>query len=343
MGIRAAVLGGTGYAGGELLRLLDAHPDLEVGPVAAGSNAGRLVRDVHPHLLTLADRPLLSIDDGRLADVDIAFLALPHGQSAQIATTLPIEFAIVDLGAHFRLAAPAAWSAFYVGEHAGSWAYGLPELVGARENVAGAKRIANPGCYPTAILLALAPLLNAGVVTATDIVAVAVSGTSGSGRSPQLRLLGAEVMGDVSAYSAGGSHRHIPEMREALATITPSAVILSFAPLLAPMARGLLATCTGPQAGDTDTSALRQALTDAHDAEPFVCVLPGGPWPHTAATASSNACHLQVAADPSTGRAAVVAAIDNLGKGAAGQTIQNANLALGLAESSGLTVKGTGP
>ena len=343
MGMTAAVLGASGYAGGELLRLVDAHPGLELGPVAAGGNAGRLLGELHPQLPTLADRRLVGADDASITDAEVVFLALPHGESARFAADLRDDQVVIDLGADFRLADAADWQSFYAGDHAGTWPYGLPELPGGRERLRGTRRIANPGCYPTAVALALAPLLAAGLVEPADIVVVAASGTSGAGRTPKPHLLATEVMSDLSPYKVGGTHQHIPEMRQSLTAAAGHDVSLSFTPVLAPMPRGILATCTARLAGEDDDAALQAALVDAYADEPFVTVLPTGQWPHTAATFGSNSCHLQVAVDGTAGRAVVVAAIDNLGKGAAGQAVQNANIALGLPEPTGLAVNGVAP
>jgi N-acetyl-gamma-glutamyl-phosphate reductase len=345
MGLIAAVAGASGYAGGELLRLLVGHPDLDVGPLSAGGNAGRSLGEVHPQLVDLADRPLLAstgeAGDPAFDGADVIFLALPHGASAAVAATLPANALVVDLGADFRLTDPAAWVRFYGGDHAGSWTYGLPELPGVRAAVQSSSRVANPGCYPTAVTLALAPLLAAGVVEPVDVVVVAASGTSGAGRAAKPNLLGSEVMGDVSAYKVGGTHQHLAEIRQSLSVAAGSPVTLSFTPLLAPMPRGILATCTARLAADPE--AVRGAIVSAYADEPFVAVLPEGQWPHTAATAGSNACQLQVAVDDDAGRVVVVAAIDNLGKGAAGQAVQNANLMLGLPEATGLSANGFAP
>src|SRR3954452_18915044 len=344
MGWRASVLGASGYAGGELLRLLARHPNLEVAWLGAGSNAGRLLGDVHPQLVSLADRPLLGADDPRLDDADVLFLALPHGESAAVVERIDNpDLVVVDLGADFRLADADAWQSFYGGGYAGRWPYGLPELPGARRALADQRRIANPGCYPTAVALALAPLLAGGLVEPADVVVVAASGTSGAGRTAKANLLGSEVMGDLSAYKAGGTHQHIPEIRQSLSRAAGEPVSLSFTPVLAPMPRGILATCTARLVTDSSTEDLHAALSAAYDEEPFVTVLPAGQWPHTAATFASNSCHLQVAADASAGRAVVVAAIDNLGKGAAGQAIHIATLALGLQETTGLPIDGVAP
>ena len=338
MGMTASVAGASGYAGGELLRLLLAHPGLEVGPLAAGASAGQPVTDLHPQLPVLADRRFVATDAGALAEADVVFLALPHGESAALAAQLPADLPVIDLGADHRLGDAAAWQRFYGTPYAGQWPYGLPELF--RSDLLGARRIAAPGCYPTSVALALAPLLSRGLVEAQDVVVVAASGTSGAGRSVKANLLGSEVMGDLSAYKVG-AHQHTPEIRQTLSRVSGRPVSLSFTPVLAPMPRGILATCT---ARTTASAAkLRDALLEQYDAEPFVHVLPDGRWPHTAATSGSNACQLQVTVDEDAGRAVVISAIDNLGKGAAGQAVQCANLALGLPEDAGLSASGIAP
>jgi N-acetyl-gamma-glutamyl-phosphate reductase len=350
VGARVAVAGASGYAGGELLRLLAGHPDLEIGPVAAGSSAGRPVTDLHPSLTSLAGHTFLPTDADSLSAADLIFLAMPAGESAALAAQLPPDAVIVDLGPDFRLADPAAWTRFYRIPHAGLWTYGLPELPGARARIQEASRIAVPGCYATASIVALAPLLAAGLAEPSDIVIVAASGTSGAGRGAKPELQGSEVMGAVCAYQAGGVHRHTPEIEQALASVAgdePDApgrgVTVSFTPLLAPMPRGILATCTARLAPGASAETLRDAIASAYAGEPFVRLLPEGRWPSTGATAGSNAVHLQVAADAHAGRAVVAAAIDNLGKGAAGQAVQCANLMLGLAETAGLTANGVSP
>lgn len=345
MGYRAAVAGASGYAGGELVRLLLGHPGIELGLLAAGSGAGRPVTDVHPQLPMLADRTFCTLDElAALGDggADVVFLALPHGQSAAVAAALGSGPVVVDLGADHRLRDPAAWDRAYGGPHAGSWPYGLPELPGTRERLAGARQVAVPGCYPTATSLGLAPLLARGLVEPADLVVVAASGTSGAGRSAKVELVGAEVMADLHAYKVG-THQHRPEIVQTLTDAAGAPVTLSFTPVLAPMPRGILATCTARLRPGVGTAELRAALHDAYADEPFVHLLTEGRWPHTAATLGSNACQLQVAADPDAGRAVVVGAIDNLGKGAAGQALQCANLALGLPETAGLSAAGVAP
>ena len=352
MGARVAVAGASGYAGGELLRLLTGHPDFEVGPLAANSSAGLAVTAAHPQLTGypgLDGAVFAGTDPDVLADADLLFTALPHGESAQLAARLPDHLKVIDLGADFRLADPGAWERYYPTPYAGQWTYGLPELPGARDAIKAAARVAAPGCYATASILALAPLLAAGLADPADIVIVAASGTSGAGRSTRPDLLATEVMGSMSAYQVGGTHRHTPEIEQNIdperAGLPASApVSVSFTPTLAPMPRGILATCTARLRESAATvGQLRGALRAAYDAEPFVHVLPEGGWPVTGATLGSNAAHLQVAADSHAGRAVVVCALDNLVKGAAGQAIQIANLMLGLPETAGLTAHGVSP
>ncbi len=341
--ILASVAGASGYAGGELLRLLAAHPDIEIGPIAAGTSAGQPVGALHPNLTTLADRPMLPTDAATLADADIVFLALPHGESAALVADLPADLPVVDLGADFRLRDGAAWRQYYNPSHAGSWTYGLPELSGQRAAVAASRRVANPGCYATAVALALAPVLAAGLAAPADVVVVAASGTSGAGRKPTDPLLASQVMGSMSPYKVGGVHQHTPEMEQSLSDACGWAVTLSFTPLLAPMPRGIVATCTAAASPGATTASVRAALAEAYADEPFVHLLPSGVWPQTSSVAGTNAVHLQAAVDDHAGRVVIVSALDNLGKGAAGQAVQNANLVLGLAEQAGLTANGVAP
>jgi N-acetyl-gamma-glutamyl-phosphate reductase len=344
MGVRVAVAGASGYAGGELLRIIGGHPDLELGPLAAATSAGAPVTAAHPHLAHLDSRTFEPLDPARLSSADLVFLALPHEESAAVSAVLPAGTPVVDLSASFRLADPRAWSVYYRTPHAGQWCYGLPELPGARERISAARRVAAPGCYATAAILALAPLIGAGLADPRDVVIVAASGTSGAGRSPSAALLATEVIGAMSAYQAGGTHRHTPEIEQALRAVGGGEPVVSFTPMLAPMPRGILATCTARlRDPGTTTAALRETLAAAYDGAPFVRLLPEGRWPSTAATNGSNMAHLQAAADAHAGRAVVVAALDNLGKGAAGQAVQAANLMLGLPETTGLTRQGVAP
>lgn len=357
MGLTVAVAGASGYAGGELLRLLLGHPLLEIGAVTAAGNAGSRLGEHQPHLLPLADRILAPTTADELAGHDLVFLALPHGASAPLAAALPADVVVVDCGADHRLTDPSVWAAFYGGDHAGAWPYGLPELVHAngsrqREALAGARRVAVPGCYPTAVSLAMAPGFAAGLLE-PDVVVVAASGTSGAGRALKPNLLGSEVMGSMTPYAVGGSHRHTPEMEQNLGVAAGSPVRVSFTPTLAPMSRGILATCSARLAPrvldlhDGDPArvsvAVRGAWVEAYAGEPFVHVLPEGAWPRTADTLGANTAHLQVVYDERAGRVVVVAAIDNLAKGTAGGAVQSANLALDLPETIGLPVTGLAP
>ncbi|WP_214416798.1 N-acetyl-gamma-glutamyl-phosphate reductase [Sphaerisporangium fuscum] len=340
--MRAAVAGASGYAGGELLRLLLAHPAVEIGALTAGASAGDVLGVHQPHLPALAGRVLLETTPETLAGHDVVFLALPHGQSAAIAERLGDDTLVVDCGADFRLEDAAEWTRFYGGAHAGTWPYGLPELPGQRDALRAARRVAVPGCYPTAATLALFPAFAAGLAE-PDVVVVAASGTSGAGRSPKPNLLGSEVMGSASAYSVGGTHRHTPEMEQNLSKVAGTPVKVSFTPVLAPMSRGILATCTAPAAPGVTAAGLREAYEAAVKDEPFLRLLPEGAWPATAMTLGANTAVLQVTLDERSGRVVAVIAIDNLTKGTAGGAIQSANLALGLAEELGLPLNGVAP
>jgi N-acetyl-gamma-glutamyl-phosphate reductase len=345
MSVKVAVTGATGYAGGELLRLLLAHPEVEIGAVTAGQSAGSLLGEHQPQLVQLAGRVVQETTPAVLAGHDVVFLALPHGASAAVAAQLPDAELIVDCGADFRLEDPAAWERFYKSPHAGTWAYGLPELPGARVRLAGTDRIAVPGCYPTVSSLALLPAVAAGLVHTEHITVVAVSGTSGAGRSPKTNLLGAEVMGSASAYSVGGGHRHTPEIVQSLQAAAGSdeRVVVSFTPVLAPMARGILATATAPVKPGVEADDVRAAYEKAYADEPFVNLLPAGRWPATKHVLGSNRMDLGVVLDPDAGVLVAVGAIDNLTKGTAGGAIQSMNIALGFPEALGLPLTGMAP
>ncbi|WP_326951170.1 N-acetyl-gamma-glutamyl-phosphate reductase [Amycolatopsis sp. NBC_01307] len=342
MTVNIAVAGASGYAGGELLRLLLIHPEVEIGTLTAASSAGTKLGVHQPHLVPLADRVLAETTPETLAGHDVVFLALPHGHSAAIAAQLGPDVLVVDLGADHRLADAADWQRWYGGDHAGQWPYGLPELPGAREKLAGTKRIAVPGCFPTGGSLALAPALGAGLIEPA-VTVVAVTGTSGAGKSLKPNLLGSEVMGSASAYGVGGAHRHTPEFAQNLSAVAGERVTVSFTPVLAPMPRGILTTASAPLKAGSDAAAVREAYEKAYDAEPFVQLLPEGAWPTTSATLGSNNVQLQVTVDTDARRLVVVAAIDNLTKGTAGGAVQSMNLALGLPETTGLSTVGVAP
>ncbi|TLF81260.1 N-acetyl-gamma-glutamyl-phosphate reductase [Nocardia cyriacigeorgica] len=343
--VRVAVAGASGYAGGEVLRLLLGHPEyrtgrLVIGALTAGSNAGTRLGALQPHLLPLADRVLAPTTVDELAGHDVVFLGLPHGQSAALAEQLPDSTVIIDCGADFRLTDAAAWEKYYGSPHAGSWPYGLPELPGGRDKLRGATRIAVPGCYPTVASLALAPAIAAGIIE-PKVTVVAVSGTSGAGRKLDVGLLGSEVMGSVRAYNIAGAHRHTPEIAQNLSAAGGTDVSVSFTPVLAPMPRGILATCTAPV--KVDAAEARAVYEKAYADEPFVHLLPEGVLPQTGAVLGSNAVALQVAIDEAAGLLVVIGAVDNLTKGTAGAAVQSMNLALGIEETAGLSTVGVAP
>lgn len=343
--VSVAVAGASGYAGGEILRLLLGHPGLAdgrltVGALTASANAGTLLGEQHPHLLPLAGRVLETTALDVLAGHDVVFLALPHGHSAALAEQLGPDTVVIDCGADFRLTDAAAWEKYYGSPHAGSWPYGLPELPGGREQLRGATRIAVPGCYPTAALLALWPAVAADLVEPA-VTVVAVSGTSGAGKSAKVDLLGSEVIGSARAYSIGGRHRHTPEIAQGLAALTARDVTVSFTPVLIPTSRGILATCTARTAATP--SEIRAAYEKAYDAEPFVHLLPEGQLPKTGSVIGSNAAQLAVAVDEQASTLVAVAAIDNLVKGTGGAAVQSMNLALGWPETEGLSIVGVAP
>jgi N-acetyl-gamma-glutamyl-phosphate reductase len=340
--ISVAVAGATGYAGGEVLRLLLGHPAVRIGAVTAGSSAGESLGVLQPHLLPLADRTVEPTTTEVLAGHDVVVLALPHGQSGEIAAALGDDTVVIDCGADFRLTDSGTWARFYGGDHAGSWPYGLPELPGQRAVLRAARRIAVPGCYPTVSTLALAPAVAAALVE-PDLVVVAASGTSGAGKAARPHLLGSEVMGNVSAYGVGGVHRHTPEIVQNLSTLTGDQIRVSFTPMLVPTSRGILATCSAPVRDGVTADDARAAYAKAYADEPFVHLLPSGQWPQTQSVAGSNAVHVQVTVDETARRLVAVGAIDNLTKGTAGGAIQCLNLALGLDETLGLTTVGLAP
>ncbi|MFI0715760.1 N-acetyl-gamma-glutamyl-phosphate reductase [Streptomyces inhibens] len=342
MTVRAAVAGASGYAGGEVLRLLLGHPEVEIGALTGHSNAGQRLGSLQPHLLPLADRELQATTAEVLAGHDVVFLALPHGQSAAVAEELGPDVLVVDCGADFRLDDPADWETFYGSAHAGTWPYGLPELPGGRAALQGTRRIAVPGCYPTAVSLALFPAY-ADRLAEPEAVIVAATGTSGAGKALKPHLLGSEVMGSMSPYGVGGGHRHTPEMIQNLSAVAGERISVSFTPTLAPMSRGILATCSAKAKPGVDAAAVRAAYEKALADERFVRLLPEGQWPSTAAVYGSNAAQIQVAFDAAAGRIIAISAIDNLTKGTAGGAVQSMNIALGLPEELGLSTIGVAP
>ena len=331
--MKIAVVGASGYAGGELLRLLAGHPKFEISYIAAGSNAGELIANLHPQLTNFAGRKFESTNVEMINKCQLAFIALPHGESAKLISRVDKNVKIVDLGADFRLQNPESWQKYYGGEHAGSWVYGLPELVDHKE-ISMSTQVANPGCYATAIALSVAPAIS--IIDCEDIVVVAASGTTGAGRSAKVNLIGSEVMNNLTSYKFGGVHQHTPEIEEVLSKIGKKNVKISFTPILAPMPRGILATVTAKLTTKTSIENVQDLFSSYYKNSKFVTLLATGSMPMTSAVLGSNNAQIQVAIDEHVGRLVVSTAIDNLGKGAAGQAIQNANLMCDLSEDLGL-------
>ncbi|WP_216694261.1 N-acetyl-gamma-glutamyl-phosphate reductase [Dietzia psychralcaliphila] len=345
MAIKVAVAGASGYAGGEFLRLLLGHPalvsgEMEIGTLAAGSSAGQSLAQHHPHLLPLANHVLAETSADTLAGHDVVVLGLPHGHSAEIAEQLGPDVLVIDLGADFRLSDASDWETYYGSVHAGTWPYGLPELPGARAALRSTRRIAVPGCFPTGASIALFPAVAARLIDASGITIVSITGASGAGKAAKVPMLASEVMGSAKAYGVT-THRHAPEITQNLRAVTDSEVSVSFTPVLAPMARGILTTAVAPTTATAEE--LRRVYAEAFDDEPFVHVLPEGVQPMTASVLGSNAVQLGIEVDQRAGRAVFTAAIDNLAKGTAGGAIQSMNLALGLPETAGLSTVGLAP
>jgi N-acetyl-gamma-glutamyl-phosphate reductase len=339
--MKTAVIGGSGYAGGELLRLLAIHPNFEVLIVSAHSNAGELIQSVHPQLQSHKDQRFVSNEQIDFSEIELVFLALPHGESAALIAKIPAQIKIVDLGADYRLEDRTAWEKYYGGNHAGSWVYGLPELSkNQRAAIAKESRVANPGCYATSIALGVAPV--SSLIDVSDIVVVAASGTTGAGRNAKINLIASEVVNSLTSYKFGGVHQHTPEIEQAISSLAETPAKISFTPILAPMPRGILSTITAKLTKSVSVEEMHSIYADYFSADTFVDVLPLGQLPKTNAVTGSNKAMMQVAVDEHTNRLVVSVAIDNLGKGAAGQAIQNANIICGFDETTGLVHDGIG-
>lgn len=348
MTLSVAIAGASGYVGGELMRLVADHPELELKTVTANSNAGERVSSLHPGNRVHADLIFVETTSSNLQGHDIVFLAMPHAKSAEVASWLSETKMVIDCGADFRLQDADAWKKFYGTEHAGTWSYGLPELTLAdggkqRGRLRDVSRIAVPGCNVTAITLALAPALTAGVISPEDIVSVLSVGTSGAGRALSTNLLASEVLGSAHAYGVGGVHRHTPEIEQNLTLASGSKVKVSFTPVLVPMSRGILAVNTAKAVGKLSSDLLHEIYQDAYGDENFVHVLPAGEFPTTGSVVGSNNASIGLSFDEHSGRVVVVCAIDNLVKGTAGAAIQSLNLALGFPEATGLARNGLTP
>ena len=335
--MKTAVVGASGYAGGELLRLLSNHPKFKLSYIAAGSNAGEPITNLHPQLTNFTGRNFEETEIVKINNSDLVFIALPHGESAKLISQIDPKVKVVDLGADFRLVDGKKWEKYYGGKHAGSWVYALPELVD-HKLISSANKVANPGCYATAIALSIAPALS--LINAEDIVVVAASGTTGAGRSAKVNLLGSEVMNNLSSYKFGGIHQHTPEIEQILSSISKASVKISFTPVLAPMPRGILATVTAKLTQQSSAEQIREIYQSFYSGSKFVRLLPVGSMPMTSAVLGTNNAQIQIAVDEHVNRLVISSAIDNLGKGAAGQAIQNANLMCDLAEDAGLEILG---
>mgnify|MGYP001199723440 FL=1 len=335
--MKTAVVGASGYAGGELLRLLSNHPKFKLSYIAAGSNAGEPITNLHPQLTNFTGRNFEETEIAKINNSDLVFIALPHGESAKLISQIDPKVKVVDLGADFRLVDGKKWEKYYGGKHAGSWVYALPELVD-HKLISSANKVANPGCYATAIALSIAPALS--LINAEDIVVVAASGTTGAGRSAKVNLLGSEVMNNLSSYKFGGIHQHTPEIEQILSSISKASVKISFTPVLAPMPRGILATVTAKLTQQSSAEQIREIYQSFYSGSKFVRLLPVGSMPMTSAVLGTNNAQIQIAVDEHVNRLVISSVIDNLGKGAAGQAIQNANLMCDLAEDAGLEILG---
>ena len=338
--MKTVVIGASGYAGGELLRLLATHPHLLVTQVSAHSNAGELITSVHPHLTTYQNQKFVAIEEIDFDQVDVVFIALPHGQSASVVKNIPSHTKVIDLGADFRLSDSAQWDKYYDGEHAGVWTYGLPEIPGQREKISKSVQVSNPGCYATSIITGLLPALD--FIDVSDVVVVAASGTTGAGRSAKINLIASEVMGSLTSYKFGGVHQHTPEVEQELSNVSGKDVKISFTPILAPMPRGILTTISARLNTNISTEQVNALYAKFYEADYFVDVLQVGQLPKTGSLTGSNKIQVQVAVDEHVQRLVISVALDNLGKGAASQAIQNANLMCGFHEGAGLSTDGLG-
>ena len=335
--MKIGVVGASGYAGGELLRLLSKHPNFEISFIGAHSNAGESITALHPQLIQFEGQQFSAVNVDDLNKCDLVFTALPHGESAKLISQLNEKVKIVDLGADYRLTDKTQWDKYYGGSYAGSWTYGLPELTD-HQLIAKSKHVASPGCYATAIALSVAPVINQ--IDSGDIVVVAASGTTGAGRTAKVNLIGSEVMNNLTSYKFGGVHQHTPEIEQILSSISDKSVKISFTPILAPMPRGILATVTAKLITPTSAQKLRTVYSDFYDKSKFVSLLTEGQMPMTNSVLGTNNVSMQIALDAHVNRIIISTAIDNLGKGAAGQAIQNANLMCNLAEDAGLKLAG---
>lgn len=336
--VRIGVIGASGYTGADLIRLAACHPHVAIAVLTANAHAGKSLAQVFPHLGHIDAPGLVDAQDADWDACDAVFCGLPHGAAQDIIASLPRRLKIIDMSADFRLRDPAVYAQWYGRPHAAldllsEAVYGLTEHYG--EEIAGARLAACPGCYPTAALLALLPLVSSGAIAADDIIIDAKSGVSGAGRGLKQNALFAEAGEGLSPYGVA-SHRHAPEIEQELSAAAGQPVIVNFTPHLVPMSRGELVTCYVRLAGGADASGLRRILQEAYQDKPFVKIGAEGFIPATQYVRGSNYCLIGVFTDRLPGRAIVISAIDNLVKGSAGQALQNFNLMSGLPETAGL-------
>ncbi|WP_122820001.1 N-acetyl-gamma-glutamyl-phosphate reductase [Varibaculum vaginae] len=351
--MKVSIIGASGFAGGEILRIVAAHPNFEVDQLCASSSVGKKLGEFHPHLPQLAQRELRAVDPAALKESAAIFLALPHGQSGKIAKQLResgVESLLVDCGADHRLTSQADWDRYYGGEYHQAWTYGMPELrvggVSQREQLKKTKQIAVPGCNVTAVTLAFQPLLASELIDPEDIVATLAVGYSGAGKSLKPHLLATSALGNAQPYAVGGTHRHIPEIAQNFAVGSgknASDYKVTLTPVLVPISRGILATVTAEAAKITSTDQLHALYQDFYQEESLIQVLDAGIWPQTQAVTGSANVQVQVVLDQSSDKIIALSALDNLGKGTAQAAVQSANLALGLAEYTGINQIGVAP
>lgn len=331
--MKASVVGASGYTGGELLNFLYDHPFFQLHHIAAGSNAGEKIVELHPHLSKFGLQVFESVDHAKLNESDLVFIALPHGESSKLVPRIDEDVKIVDLGADFRLSDKDQWAKFYSGEYAGQWIYGLPELVD-KKVISSAQKVANPGCYATAISLAIAPALD--FIDKEDIVVVASSGTTGAGRNAKVNLPESKFIDNLTSYKFGGIHQHTPEIEQTLSQITNSKVKISFTPVLASLPRGILATVTAKVTKPLSYQQMRAEFSEFYKDSKFIQILDEPELPDTSSVLGTNNVKMQLSFDSHVNRLVVSTSLDNLTKGAATQAIQNANLMCGFAEDAGL-------
>ena len=339
--LRTAVIGASGYAGGELLRLISLHPDLELVNAIANSHAGEAIDSIFPNL-KMRSVKFGALQDISYGDLEVVFLALPHGESSKIISNIPKDVLVVDLGADFRLENQSDWESFYQGNHAGTWTYGMADIKSQHNEIKNSTRVANPGCYATAINLGAAPLFDSGLLHSSEFQVVAMSGTSGAGRRANENLLTAENMNSLAPYKVGGTHQHTPEIEQFLTSISGRSIKVSFTPILAPMPRGILAVLQF-SANGVRLEDFYRVFRSFYDGNTFIQILDSDRMPNTKSVSGTNNVQIGLALDTHVDKIIVSVVLDNLVKGAAGQAIQNLNLMADLGMTTGLQQIGIYP